>query len=90
MADDGKDPVDSKPSTASKQNEKLYAAEGILNPRKRRAEKKRRKAQKFNYMHADYDFKVDYHMREVGSDVSAAGEDDANEEVPTSGVEVDA
>ncbi|XP_008798499.2 guanine nucleotide-binding protein-like NSN1 [Phoenix dactylifera] len=91
MADDGKDPVESKPSTAGKQNEKLYTAEGILNPHKLRAEKKRRKAQKLNLMNdmdADYDFKVDYQMREVGSDVNAAGEDesdgedDANEEVP--------
>lgn len=44
MADDGKDHVDSKPGTASKQNKKLYTAEGILNPHRRRAKKKRKNA----------------------------------------------
>lgn len=65
----------SKAASASTQNDKLYTAEGILDPRKRKAEKKRRKANKFsvlNDMDADYDFKVDYQME----DASAANEDD--------------
>jgi nuclear GTP-binding protein len=64
----------SKAASASTQNDKLYTAEGILDPRKRKAEKKRRKANKFsvlNGMDADYDFKVDYQME----DASAADED---------------
>ena len=63
----------SKAASASTQNDKLYTAEGILDPRKRKAEKKRRKANKFsvlNDMDADYDFKVDYQME----DASAADE----------------
>ena len=44
-----------------RQNEKLYAAEGILNTKMKRAEKKRRKkAAKVDTMDDDYDFKVDY------------------------------
>ena len=64
----------SKAASASTQNDKLYTAEGILDPRRRKAEKKRRKANKFsvlNDMDADYDFKVDYQME----DAAAAGED---------------
>jgi nuclear GTP-binding protein len=64
----------SKAASASMQNDKLYTAEGILDPHKRKAEKKRRKANKFsvlNDMDADYDFKVDYQME----DAAAAAED---------------
>ncbi|XP_062202484.1 guanine nucleotide-binding protein-like NSN1 isoform X1 [Phragmites australis] len=67
----------SKATSASTQNDKLYTAEGILNPRKRKAEKKRRKANKFSVlsdMDADYDFKVDYQM-----DVPADDEDESND-----------
>ena len=70
---DVNDSEGSKAASASTQNEKLYTAEGILDPRKRKAEKKRRKANKFsvlNDMDADYDFKVDYQME----DASAADE----------------
>ncbi|XP_022150233.1 guanine nucleotide-binding protein-like NSN1 [Momordica charantia] len=50
----------------SRQNEKLYAAEGILNTKMRRAEKKRRKKANNNSKSSDamedddYDFKVDF------------------------------
>jgi nuclear GTP-binding protein len=62
---------DTKLSSTTRQHEKLYTAEGILDPRKRRAEKKRRKANRLgrtNDMDADYDFKVDYNMRDAPSD----------------------
>ncbi|XP_038905981.1 guanine nucleotide-binding protein-like NSN1 [Benincasa hispida] len=49
----------------SRQNEKLYSAEGILNTKMRRAEKKRKKANKSSVStddmeDDDYDFKVDF------------------------------
>ncbi|RCV40836.1 hypothetical protein SETIT_9G087300v2 [Setaria italica] len=69
----------SKATSASTQHDKLYTAEGILDPRKRKAEKKRRKVNKFSAlsdMDADYDFKVDYQMQ----DAAAAGEDDESTE----------
>ncbi|CAL9088925.1 unnamed protein product [Musa textilis] len=100
MADDGKDTVEMKANSGSSQNDKLYAAEGILDPRKWRAEKKRRKAHKLNKtneMDADYDFTVDYHMKDLPPDTTRASEDESNgeddktnKEVPMSGVEFDA
>ncbi|KAJ4784420.1 Guanine nucleotide-binding protein-like 3 [Rhynchospora pubera] len=78
-------------SSTTRQNEKLYTAEGILDPRKKRAEKKRRKANKLqraNDMDADYDFKVDYQMKDApadnGDDASDEGDD---KEEPMAGVE---
>ncbi|CAN6292567.1 unnamed protein product [Urochloa humidicola] len=71
----------SKAASASTQHNKLYTAEGILDPRKRKAEKKQRKANKFSAlsdMDADYDFKVDYQMQ----DAAAEGEEDESNEVP--------
>ncbi|CAL4936025.1 unnamed protein product [Urochloa decumbens] len=71
----------SKATNASTQHDKLYTAEGILDPRKRKAEKKRRKANKFSVlsdMDADYDFKVDYQMQDAAAD----GEDDESNEAP--------
>ncbi|SPT16253.1 unnamed protein product [Triticum aestivum] len=59
------------------QHDKLYTAEGILDPRKKKAEKKRRKGNKFsvlNDMDADYDFKVDYQMK----DASPADDEDGD------------
>ncbi|XP_065875407.1 guanine nucleotide-binding protein-like NSN1 [Euphorbia lathyris] len=80
-------------SISSKQNEKLYAAEGILNPKMKRAEKKRRKkTAKVDSMDDDYDFKVDYRKKK---DSAMDVEDDAKDddeiigEVPMSGVELD-
>ncbi|CAN6297737.1 unnamed protein product [Urochloa humidicola] len=71
----------SKAASASTQHDKLYTAEGILDPRKRKAEKKRRKANKFSVlsdMDADYDFKVDYQMEDAAID----REDDESNEAP--------
>jgi nuclear GTP-binding protein len=68
-------------ATSATQNDKLYTAEGILDPRKRKAEKKRRKANKFsvlNNMDEDYDFKVDYQMK----DAQADDEDESNDDLP--------
>ncbi|XP_072973499.1 guanine nucleotide-binding protein-like NSN1 isoform X2 [Typha angustifolia] len=98
MACVSKDQTEIKPSGGSRQNEKLYTAEGILDPHKRRAEKKRRKAKKanlLNEMDADYDFKVDYKMKDPG-EADTAGEDEndnrdeSDEKVAMSGVELDA
>lgn len=90
--------IEAKPSTNSGQNNKLYTAEGILDPRVRKAEKKRRKTHKASMMDADYDFKVDY----VGKEVTAGGnegkDDDDDDEIdshigaeaPMSGIELGA
>ncbi|XP_031502375.1 guanine nucleotide-binding protein-like NSN1 isoform X2 [Nymphaea colorata] len=86
----------------SGQNDKLYSAEGILDPRKTKAEKKRRKkAEKSVPMDGDYDFMVDYKIgkparfdalsEQDGADgADGADEDQAGNQVPMSGVEVDA
>jgi nuclear GTP-binding protein len=77
---DVNDPEGSK-ATSVTQNGKLYTAEGILDPCKRKAEKKRRKANKFsvlNNMDEDYDFKVDYQMK----DAQADDEDESNDDLP--------
>ncbi|TKV92678.1 hypothetical protein SEVIR_9G175800v4 [Setaria viridis] len=74
----------SKASSASTQHDKLYTAEGILDPRKRKAEKKRRKANKFSVLNdidEDYDFKVDYQMKDAAAD----GEDDESNEAAADG-----
>ncbi|KAM7521799.1 hypothetical protein LguiA_011701 [Lonicera macranthoides] len=48
-------------SASSRQNDKLYAAEGVLNTKLKSAEKKKRKvSKKTDSMEDDYDFKVDY------------------------------
>ncbi|XP_003558915.1 guanine nucleotide-binding protein-like NSN1 isoform X1 [Brachypodium distachyon] len=70
---DVKDPEGSKPTSGSStQHDKLYAAEGILDPRKKKAEKKRRKGNSksslLNDMDADYDFNVDYQMKDAPAD----------------------
>ncbi|PHT80389.1 Guanine nucleotide-binding protein-like NSN1 [Capsicum annuum] len=55
-------------SASSRQNEKLYTEEGMLNTKLRKAEKKRRKKDKASaasdMMDDDYDFKVDYFKKE--------------------------
>ncbi|WJX10915.1 Guanine nucleotide-binding protein-like nsn1 [Trifolium repens] len=86
-------------SASSKQNEKLYTADGILNPTIRRAEKKKKKkANKAGIsdpMDGDYDFKVDYFKKDAMDDVSKSDDDNngddeqVNTEVPMSGVEVE-
>ncbi|WJX17361.1 Guanine nucleotide-binding protein-like nsn1 [Trifolium repens] len=86
-------------SASSKQNEKLYTADGILNPKIRRAEKKKKKkankAGVSDPMDGDYDFKVDYFKKDAMDDVSKSDDDNdgddeqVNAEVPMSGVEVE-
>ncbi|KAL5996383.1 Guanine nucleotide-binding protein-like nsn1 [Asimina triloba] len=68
MACEDNETVETKLNSSNKQNDKLYTAEGILDPRIRRAEKKRRKAHKASMMDADYDFKVDYARKVVNTD----------------------
>lgn len=70
LANNDDEPMESEDDNANKtkakteisrQNEKLYSAEGILNTKMKRAEKKRRKkGAKVDAMDGDYDFKVDY------------------------------
>ncbi|GAV70681.1 MMR_HSR1 domain-containing protein/GN3L_Grn1 domain-containing protein [Cephalotus follicularis] len=83
---------------SSKQNEKLYVAEGILNTKMKRAEKKKRKkANKTASTDAmdddDYDFKVDYVKKSPSMDVGdESGEEDDGQiigQVPMSGIELD-
>lgn len=86
-------------TAASRQNEKLYAEEGMLNTKLRRAEKKRKKANKASSdaMAGDYDFKVDYFQKGTAmgagggqSDQSEDDDDQLNsEEVPSSGMQTD-
>ncbi|KAL9672486.1 hypothetical protein QQ045_028737 [Rhodiola kirilowii] len=77
-----------KRSVSYKQNEKLYTAEGILNPKLKKAEKKRRK--KTNKLDAmddddeDYDFKVDYSKNASSMDVE---DEDIEEDNPITGDE---
>ncbi|KAJ4850984.1 Guanine nucleotide-binding protein-like nsn1 [Turnera subulata] len=77
-------------NATSRQNEKLYSAEGMLNPRMKRAEKKRRKkAAKVDSMDDDYDFKVDYVKKDSTMDADDDDDDEIIGEVPMSGVEFD-
>ncbi|KAH0659932.1 hypothetical protein KY289_028680 [Solanum tuberosum] len=59
-------------SASSRQNEKLYTEEGMLNTKLRKAEKKRRKKDRASttsdLMDGDYDFKVDYFKKESAMD----------------------
>ncbi|KAK7279101.1 hypothetical protein RJT34_24145 [Clitoria ternatea] len=84
-------------SAASRQNEKLYAADGMLNTKLRRAEKKRRKKTNkalasSDPMDNDYDFKVDYLQKGAVMDAEESkSEDDepVNSNVPMSGIQID-
>lgn len=81
---DANDREGSKASSVSTQHDKLYTAEGILDPRKRKAEKKRRKANKFSVLNdidEDYGFKVDYEMKDEAAD----GEDDESNKAAADG-----
>ncbi|KAK9140893.1 hypothetical protein Scep_010574 [Stephania cephalantha] len=75
----------------SRQNEKLYTAEGILNTRLQHAEKKRRKkAGKLlptDDMDADYDFKVDFKTNRFNMNIS--NDEDGNDD-DGAGTEVEA
>lgn len=93
MASDLKDLEETKQNTSNRQNDKLYTAEGILDPRKRRAEKKRRKAQKLNSandMDTDYDFKVDYRKQIDEADNEDSDEEyEGNNAAPMAGMELE-
>lgn len=94
MEDDGGKKKDR--SVASKQNEKLYTADGMLNTKLRRAEKKKRKKAKkasSDPMDGDYDFKTDYFKKGdsmVDSEDNQSEDDDelVNSEVPMSGIQM--
>lgn len=84
-------------SAASRQNEKLYAADGMLNTKLRRAEKKKRKKAKkasssSDPMDGDYNFKTDYFQKGASMDSEdSQSEDDepVNSEVPMSAIQMD-
>ncbi|KAI5414633.1 hypothetical protein KIW84_040203 [Lathyrus oleraceus] len=87
-------------TASSKQNEKLYTVDGILNPKLKRAEKKKKKkankAGSSDPMDGHYDFKVDYFKKDKmdveggsGDDGNDRHDEQVNSEVPMSGVEVD-
>ncbi|KAL6563780.1 Guanine nucleotide-binding protein-like nsn1 [Orobanche gracilis] len=68
-----------KKSASSRQNEKLYAEEGMLNAKLKKAEKKRRKKENQppaieDEMKEDYDFKVDY-LKKTDSEMDPGNED---------------
>lgn len=73
-------------SEAGMQNEKLYAADGMLNTKMRRAEKKKRKKAKkavasSDPMDGDYDFKVDYFQKGATMDAEESKSEDDDEQV---------
>ena len=88
VSENGDEPMDSGEgdgaqtrgkSASSRQNEKLYGEEGMLNTKQKKAEKKRRKKDKPSTaidMDGDYDFKVDYIKKDSAMD-------DADEVVAT-------
>lgn len=78
----------------SRQNEKLYSAEGILNTKMKRAEKKRRKkTAKVDTMDGDYDFKVDYKKGSAMNVEDRSGKMDDDSPIPAvvpmSGIQCD-
>ncbi|QCE10442.1 guanine nucleotide-binding protein-like NSN1 [Vigna unguiculata] len=94
MEDDGGKKKDN--SAASRQNEKLYTADGMLNTKLRCGEKKKRKKAKKASASSDpmdgYNFKTDYFQASMDSEDSQ-GEDDDDEpvksEVPISAIQID-
>ncbi|KAL5193942.1 Guanine nucleotide-binding protein-like NSN1 [Glycine soja] len=73
-------------SEAGRQNEKLYATDGMLNTKMRRAEKKKRKKAKkavasSDPMDGDYDFKVDYFQKGATMDAEESKSEDDDEQV---------
>lgn len=103
LANNDDEPMESEDDNANKtkakteisrQNEKLYSAEGILNTKMKRAEKKRRKkAAKVDTMDGDYDFKVDYKKGSAMNVEDRSGKMDDDSpipaEVPMSGIQCD-
>ncbi|KAK1302899.1 hypothetical protein QJS10_CPB12g00233 [Acorus calamus] len=92
MASVDGDALEAKGNTSSRQNDKLYTAEGILNPHARRAAKKKRKAlksAKANEMDAEYDIEGDgVKSKDNAGKIESSG--DHGGEAPMSGVELDA
>jgi len=88
-------------SAASRQNEKLYTADDMLNTKLRRVEKKKRKKAKkasasSDPVDGDYDFKIDYFQKGASMDSEdSQGEDDddhdddINSEVSMSAIQID-
>ncbi|KAI3932799.1 hypothetical protein MKX01_031781 [Papaver californicum] len=81
-------------SINSKQNEKLYTAEGMLNPKLNKAEKKKKSASKLassSSMDEDYDFKVDFAKKAVDmeEDEDDESEDELSGEVSKSKLDLD-
>ncbi|KAH0636634.1 hypothetical protein KY289_036549 [Solanum tuberosum] len=105
VSENGDEPMDSGEgdgaqtrgkSASSRQNEKLYGEEGMLNTKQKKAEKKRRKKDKpstASDMDGDYDFKVDYIKKDSAMDdadeVVATDECKNNRFELPSGVELD-
>ena len=94
MEDDGGKKKDN--NAASRQNEKLYTADGMLNTKLRRAEKNKRRKNKKASMDGDYDFKTDYFQKGASMDSEdSQGEDDddhdddINSEVSMSAIQID-
>lgn len=99
MGSEEDDAGPAKAKTANRrQNEKLYAEEGMLNTKLRKAEKKRRK--KDNKLTAmeddtndDYDFKVDYVSKvsamDTGEEVGLDGDKKTNRFELPSGVDLE-
>ena len=81
-------------TASSRQNERLYAEEGILNTKLKKAEKKRRKKDnKSTAMEDDYDFKVDYVSKgsamEIGEGVGLEDDSSKNRFELPSGVDLE-
>ncbi|KAL6202824.1 hypothetical protein ACLB2K_026529 [Fragaria x ananassa] len=101
MAVEEDEPGKAKEKTTTKtsrQNEKLYAIDGMLNTKKKKAEKKMRKKAKSASKDAmedddDYDFKVDYVKKGSAMDVTdGTGRNDEGQitgKVPMSGIGFD-
>ncbi|KAK6143995.1 hypothetical protein DH2020_020815 [Rehmannia glutinosa] len=99
MESEEENAVPKEKSASSRQNEKLYAEEGMLNAKLKKAEKKRRKKENQSStmehdMNGDYDFKVDYIRKESAMDTEIEDDDTADENKKNrfalpSGVELD-
>ncbi|OIV89016.1 hypothetical protein TanjilG_07640 [Lupinus angustifolius] len=77
--EDHDDNKNKESSAANRQNEKLYAADGILNTKTKKAEKKRRKKgnkASSDSVDGDYDFKVDYFQKGTATDAEESKSDD--------------
>ncbi|KAJ7950397.1 guanine nucleotide-binding protein-like NSN1 [Quillaja saponaria] len=81
-------------SGTSRQNMKLYEAEGILNPKMKKAEKRSKKANRSraDATDGDYDFKVDYTKKGTAMDADGSEAEDDDQvigAVPISGINLE-